>query len=100
MSLSSFGFISILLLVFSIQVLQAQFWVIPQMGQCYGQFERYKECASSCPDTCDDIRRPDPFKICNMICRMGCECIPPFVRLNRDPMSPCVHPRECLFMWF
>jgi len=100
MSLSSFVFISILLLILLIQVSQAQFWWDQwQMGgRCYGDFEQYSECVSTCADTCDDIRRPNPFKICNMICRRGCDCIRPFVRFNQDPMSPCVHPFQCRFI--
>jgi hypothetical protein len=98
MSLSSFGFISILLLVFSIQFVHAQYWGVSNIGRCSGRYERYNECASTCPDTCDDIRRPNPMKICNMMCRMGCDCMPPFVRLNKHSMSSCVHPRQCRFM--
>ncbi|CAF3714867.1 unnamed protein product [Rotaria socialis] len=97
MRLSSFAFISILLLVLSSQVVQAQFWDMPT-GRCWGNFEQYRQCASTCPDTCNDIRWPNPYKICNLMCRMGCECIQPFVRLNENPMSPCVHPRQCRFM--
>jgi len=98
MSLSSFGFISIILFVFVTQVSQAQFFGISQIGRCYGRFEQYNECASTCPDTCDDIRRPNPGKICTLMCRTGCDCIRPFVRLNQNPMSPCVHPFQCRFM--
>ncbi|CAF1042797.1 unnamed protein product [Rotaria sp. Silwood1] len=97
MSLSSFGFILILLLVLSTELSQAQFWGT-STGRCWGRFEQYHECASTCPDTCDDIRWPNPAKICNLMCRNGCDCIRPFVRLNKNPMSPCVHPRQCRFM--
>ncbi|CAF2212332.1 unnamed protein product [Rotaria magnacalcarata] len=79
------------------QVLEAQLWNVPT-GRCWGSFEQYRPCASTCPDTCNDIRWPNPYKICNLMCRIGCDCIQPFVRLNENPMSPCVHPRRCRFM--
>jgi len=114
MSLSSLAMISILLLVLSLPVLQAKRWGpsrgllliyfirieninIFVLGRCWGQFEQYRECASTCPNTCDDIRWPNPAKICPAICRMGCDCIYPYVRLNRNPMSPCVPPQNCRF---
>jgi hypothetical protein len=98
MSLSLFALIC---LIFSIQNSSGQYWAGGwQTGQCYGRFEQYNECASTCPDTCEDIRRPNPMKICNLMCRSGCECIPPFVRANQyNSMSPCVHPFQCRFIY-
>jgi hypothetical protein len=98
MRLSAFGLILVLLLILSIQISQAQFWGQWGIDRCYGQFEQYSECASTCPDTCDDIRRPNPFKICDLICRRGCECIRPFIRFDKNPFSPCVHPFQCRFI--
>lgn len=86
----------ILLLICLIPFVRTQFWN-PSFQQCYGQFEQFNQCASTCPDTCQDILRPNPMKICTMMCRMGCDCIRPFVRLNQYPSSPCVHPFKCRF---
>ncbi|CAF0862339.1 unnamed protein product [Adineta steineri] len=97
MSLSSFKILCILFLTFSIVLVQAQFWGTTSLGQCYGRFEQYRTCSSTCPDTCQDIIWPNQAKICNLMCRSGCECIYPFVRLNQNLMSPCVHPRNCQF---
>ncbi|CAF1553021.1 unnamed protein product [Adineta ricciae] len=71
---------------------------IPRQRRCWGRFERYRECASTCPDTCQDVFWPNVPKLCPMMCRIGCECIPPFVRLNQHANSPCVHPRHCRFV--
>lgn len=95
MSLSKFGLITFFLLFVAIEFTSGQYWNSWGIGQCYGRHERYAQCASTCPDTCDDIRRPNPGKICTMMCRMGCECIPPFVRSNQSPNSRCVHPSRC-----
>ena len=90
MRLSFVGFILILL---SIQIVQTQYWnPSSSYNRCYGQYEQYSQCASTCPDTCEDIRRPNPMKICTLMCRTGCECMKPFVRSSRYSMSPCVHP--------
>ncbi len=96
MSLSLYVLIYFIL---SIQFASGQYWAGWQNGQCYGRYERFNQCASTCPDTCDDVRWPNPMKICNLMCRSGCECIPPFVRANQYSMSPCVHPIKCRFMY-
>ncbi len=90
---------ALICLIFSIQFSYGQYWAGWDTNQCYGRFERYNDCVTACPDTCDDILRPNPFKICTLICRSGCECIPPYVRSYGYFMSRCVHPIECRFIY-
>ncbi|CAF1092493.1 unnamed protein product [Adineta ricciae] len=97
MSLSSFILLCFVLLALSASIAQTQLWGT-SIGRCWGRFERYRECASTCPDTCQDVFWPNVPKLCPMMCRIGCECIPPFVRLNQNANSPCVHPRHCRFV--
>ncbi|RWS23625.1 scavenger receptor cysteine-rich protein-like protein [Leptotrombidium deliense] len=54
------------------------------------QNEKYTECGSACPDTCDNYQ--DKGRICTSQCVSGCECNDGYVR-NSD--GECVHPDEC-----
>ena len=90
----------ILLLICNlIPFVYTQFWnPSSSFNRCYGRYEQYNECGTACPDTCQDIWQYNPMKICNMMCRIGCECRRPFVRLNQNPSSRCVNPMQCRFV--
>jgi len=55
-----------------------------------GENERYAECGSACPLTCDNYLNPP--KICPAMCVSGCQCEKGFVKA-RD--GRCVKPEEC-----
>ncbi|GIY61357.1 papilin [Caerostris darwini] len=55
-----------------------------------GENERYTGCGTACPLTCDNYDNPP--KICNLMCKIGCECQDGFVR-SAD--GKCVLPEEC-----
>ncbi|XP_076164677.1 chymotrypsin inhibitor [Ptiloglossa arizonensis] len=53
-----------------------------------GPNEVFNTCGSPCVDTCE--KRASP--ICTLMCEIGCECKPGYVR-NRE--KKCVLTREC-----
>ncbi|GFR11582.1 papilin [Trichonephila clavata] len=55
-----------------------------------GVNERYTDCGTACPLTCDNYKNPP--KICNLMCMIGCECQDGYVR-SRE--GRCVRPEQC-----
>ncbi|GIX78475.1 kunitz-type U19-barytoxin-Tl1a [Caerostris darwini] len=55
-----------------------------------GKNERYTECGTACPLTCDNY--DNPLQICTLQCKVGCECQDGFVR---NAYGKCVLPKEC-----
>ncbi|XP_037041470.1 uncharacterized protein LOC119078121 isoform X2 [Bradysia coprophila] len=53
--------------------------------------EVYNECGSSCPATCNNYKNPPTM--CNMMCNVGCECAPGYVRNEAD--NTCCLESEC-----
>ncbi|GFW45573.1 tissue factor pathway inhibitor [Trichonephila clavipes] len=58
--------------------------------QVCGENEQFNACGTDCPLTCDNYDNPP--RVCNMMCRIGCECKEGFVR-NRA--GKCVKPEQC-----
>ncbi|GFR11833.1 tissue factor pathway inhibitor [Trichonephila clavata] len=58
--------------------------------QVCGVNEQFNSCGTDCPLTCDNYDNPP--RVCNMMCRIGCECKEGFVR-NRA--GKCVKPEQC-----
>lgn len=59
--------------------------------KCCGENERYKECGSSCVETCND--KP---KMCQKMCVSGCFCsCSDYVRTSNTTNSPCIHRDDC-----
>uniref|UniRef100_A0A5S6QQ88 TIL domain-containing protein n=1 Tax=Trichuris muris TaxID=70415 RepID=A0A5S6QQ88_TRIMR len=57
-----------------------------------GPNEEFQECGSACPPTCEDIKHPNPAKICTLQCVVGCFCKQGYV-LNAD--KTCVPASSC-----
>jgi len=55
-----------------------------------GENEQYNGCGTACPLTCENYQNPP--KICNMMCKIGCECKEGYVR-SED--RRCVLPENC-----
>lgn len=94
--------IALLLILFVLDRFQCQFMFQQRPPQqfgnvCNGPNEQFNPCASTCPQTCDDYRWRRRPKVCNLMCRSGCECIPPYVRSHSRMFSACIHPRQCRF---
>lgn len=56
------------------------------------EFSTFNPCISRCPITCSNYRNPPE---CLPVCQVGCECEPGFIKVNKNPSSPCVKQYEC-----
>lgn len=52
-----------------------------------GRNEVWKQCSSTCPETCDGR----PTTPCILICRSGCDCLPDYVRHD----GQCIRRNQC-----
>jgi len=57
---------------------------------CTGENQRYNECGTACPLTCDNYQNPP--KACTKQCVVGCECQEGYVKNNE---GKCVLPSQC-----
>ena len=64
--------------------------ILSAFPACSGPHEVYKQCGTSCPDTCQNLGQP---RRCPTVCRSGCFCRPAYVRSRLG--GPCVHRDTC-----
>ncbi|KAG8181902.1 hypothetical protein JTE90_026060 [Oedothorax gibbosus] len=57
---------------------------------CTGENQRYNECGTACPLTCDNYMNPP--KACTKQCVVGCECQEGYVK---NKQGECVLPAQC-----
>lgn len=56
------------------------------------EYSQLNQCISRCPITCLNYENPPE---CLPVCQVGCECLPGFIKINKNPQSLCVKQYEC-----
>ncbi|UJR07791.1 hypothetical protein I4U23_012073 [Adineta vaga] len=62
--------------------------------ECSNENEIHQECGTACPETCEDVLKPNPEKMCTLQCVKGCFCQEGYVRASAQD-STCIKRDQC-----